>query len=619
MAIALVVVACRATEDGAPASPCVAFPKAGAPALRVDGAVPTSRAAPIVALVNGAGHAYALDGAGGFGLVTGGPVLATGGATDVVVGRSAAGVHAYAARWTTTGAFASFALVRFASADDGLGFDEASAKTLFEVSGLRDVAEATTIALGPDGLLYAAIGDAFPAEAAAASRLGKILRLDLAKDDAQPEIWASGVHEPRGLDVDVNGDVWLTDRTKSDDAVVLRVTRGSAEPITPALVFASAEQRPAFSGGHIHRGANAPGLVSQYVYAASNGKLGVVAPFGPSGPPQVTLLDLGAPSAGALGRGAEGELTVVTASGVGVVVDASPRTAPTSLLATRCWDPLGEAGRPSGVIAYDVTTPLWSDGATKERFVALPAGGRVTARADGDLGLPVGTVAVKTFSVGGRRVETRLFVQHDVEDWVGYTYAWNEAQTDAELVVGNRLAALPGGQSWYFPSASDCTACHTPAAGYTLGLEARQLLGRGAALAQLEDRLPAPIDHAALAALVPVDAPAPATNEQRARSYLHANCSSCHREGSATGASVELDLRIDTPLAKTGLCGEPTVGALGLDQARIVAPHAPERSVLIARMRALDEHRMPKLASRVVDEAGVAAVEAWIRELTTCP
>jgi uncharacterized repeat protein (TIGR03806 family) len=277
------------------------------------------------------------------------------------------------------------------------------------------------------------------------------------------------------------------------------------------------------------------------------------------------------------------------------------------------------SGLPAGAIAYDVTTPLWSDGAAKERFVVVPKGTTITARTDGDLVFPVGTVAVKTFAVDGKRVETRLFIQHDLEDWVGYSYAWNEAGTDAELVRGNRVASLPGGKSWYFPSAADCAACHTPAAGYTLGLEARQLAGHGDALDRLESQLATPIDRAGLAALVAVDAPPPATAEQRARSYLHANCSMCHREGSATGSVVDLDLRIETPLAKTGLCGEPQADTLGIADARIVAPRDPSRSVLVARMRSLDERRMPKLASRIVDEAGVTAVEAWIRDLATCP
>lgn len=59
-------------------------------------------------------------------------------------------------------------------------------------------------------------------------------------------------------------------------------------------------------------------------------------------------------------------------------------------------------------------------------------------------------------------------------------------------------------------------------------------------------------------------------------------------------------------------------GDLGIAQARVVVPRAPERSVLVARLRLLDERRMPNLASRVLDEAGLAAVETWIRELASC-
>ena len=272
-----------------------------------------------------------------------------------------------------------------------------------------------------------------------------------------------------------------------------------------------------------------------------------------------------------------------------------------------------------GLIPYQPNTPLWSDGASKERFVVVPRGAKITARADGDLVFPVGTVAVKTFAVDGKRIETRLLVQHDLEDWTGYSYAWNESGTDAELVQGNRQAALAGGKSWYFPSRADCTACHTPAAGYTLGLEAKQLAGRGDSLARLEASLDTPLDQAALVPLVPVDAPPPTTAEARARSYLHANCSTCHREGSVTGTAVDLDLRSDTPLAKTGLCREPQAGDFGVTRARILAPGEPSRSILLSRMRTLDERRMPKLASRLVDEAGLAAVEAWINSLATCP
>ena len=618
--VALVSVACSSSTAEDPSSPCVAFAKAGEAALRIDSLVPTHRTSAIVRLVSGAGRTYALDRDGQFGRMDA-ELTATiaANAVEVVVAKGSAGVRAFAARWTRDAPpTSSFELVRLTSPDDGLSFELASEKVLFMVSGLRDAPEATSLALGGDGFLYIALGDAYPADGAAPTMLGKILRLDVGNDAAVPEVWAVGVHEPRGLDVDaVTGDVWLTDRTKDDTAVVHRITRGSAEVLVPALYLTTPERRPAFAGGHVYRGKSAPGLVGKYVYPAPNGKLVAVDRFGPSGPAQASLLDLGAE--GAIGRADTGELEVATPTGVGRVLDSAPRPAPTSLLATRCWDPVAPAGLPSGAIPYDVTTPLWSDGAAKERFVVVPAGAPITSRSDGDLSFPVGTVAVKTFAVDGKRVETRLLVQHDVEDWVGYSYAWNEAGTDAELVVGNRVLALPGGKSWYFPSAADCTSCHTPAAGYTLGLEAKQLTTHGDALERLEKKLGAPLDRATLTPLVPVDAPPPVTAEARARSYLHANCSICHREGSATGTNANLDLRFDTPLGATGLCREPQAGDLGIANPRLVTPHDPSRSVLVARMRSLDERRMPKLASRVVDEAGLAAVEAWIRDLASCP
>ena len=93
----------------------------------------------------------------------------------------------------------------------------------------------------------------------------------------------------------------------------------------------------------------------------------------------------------------------------------------------------------------------------------------------------------------------------------------------------------------------------------------------------------------------------------------------CHRDGSATGLA-ELDLRVDLPLERTGLCLPPKAGAFDLVDARVVAPGAPERSVLLHRMRALTfDARMPKLGSHVVDEEAVLLVEQWIGALVTCP
>lgn len=631
---------CKADAEE-PSSPCVAFAKAGALVLRTEPVASAKRAGVLVRVRAGAGRTYALDADGKLGTIDAEPsaTIAVAGisSADFVVTKSASGVvRAFVARWGAgaPGGATAFELARFTSADGGLTFDAASKAVVLTAPGGRPAGEAAALALGRDGLLFVALGDAEPPAGGAPTLLGSILRIDVSGDAyvVPPDnpfaasqgdrrtVWAVGVHEPRGLDVDPEtGDLWLTDYSaRASTTYVHWIVRGGIEPLVPRLALTSAERRSASAGGLVYRGKLVPELIGKYVYSANGGALVAVDRFGPSGPPQDTSLALG--EGGALGGDDGGELVVAPArGGLSRVVAGAPAETPTSLLATRCWDPGSPTGVVAGAIAYDVTTPLWSDGAAKERFVVVPRGAKITARADGDLVFPVGTIAVKTFAVDGKRVETRLLVQHDVEDWSGYSYAWNEAGTDAELVRGNREAKLAGGKSWYFPSSADCGACHTPAAGYTLGLEAKQLAGHGDALARLEASLASPLDPATLSGLVPVDAPPPAIAESRARSYLHANCSMCHREGSATGTVVDLDLRIDTPLAKTGLCREPQAGTFDLANARIVAPGDPARSVLVSRMRTLDERRMPKLASRVVDEAGVAAVEAWIRSLVTCP
>lgn len=159
-------------------------------------------------------------------------------------------------------------------------------------------------------------------------------------------------------------------------------------------------------------------------------------------------------------------------------------------------------------------------------------------------------------------------------------------------------------------------------AGFTLGLEARQLDREIAGVNQLASFsavLAQPITPGALAPLRAPDA-AGASAEARARSYLHANCSMCHREGSGAGAAT-LDLRIDKAFADTRTCNvAPQAGDLAVAGLKLVAPGDPLRSAVAQRMRAQGAMRMPTLASHVIDDVGVAAVEAWIASLPpTCP
>ncbi|NJN53042.1 MAG: hypothetical protein HC809_16040 [Gammaproteobacteria bacterium] len=101
--------------------------------------------------------------------------------------------------------------------------------------------------------------------------------------------------------------------------------------------------------------------------------------------------------------------------------------------------------------------PLWSDNADKERWLALPPGGRIRVAEDGDWELPIGSVLVKHFRLGARLVETRLFMRHDDGDWGGYSYEWDEVESDATLLPGAKLNDSRASGPGFSPAAA--SAC----------------------------------------------------------------------------------------------------------------------------------------------------------------
>jgi uncharacterized repeat protein (TIGR03806 family) len=311
-------------------------------------------------------------------------------------------------------------------------------------------------------------------------------------------------------------------------------------------------------------------------------------------------------------------------------VPQGPGELPPRLSDSGCFDP-ADATRPlPALLPYTVNAPLWSDGADKERWLALPDGARIRVLADGDLELPPGSLLIKTFRVGGRRVETRFFARHPAGDWSGYSYEWNEAGTDATLLAEDGALRMLDGRAYRFPTRAECKQCHTDAAGGSLGLEIAQLnavtqpaggvarnqLGAWAALDLFEGGLGATPDR--LAAFPdPHDGAAPL--EARARAYLHANCAGCHRP--EVDMSGTVDLRFTTPLAQTKSCDQrPTKGTQGFGvEVRILAPGNPDLSMIVLRMRLEGAGRMPEVGTLAVDEQGARLVADWIRSLAACP
>jgi uncharacterized repeat protein (TIGR03806 family) len=531
------------------------------------------------------------------------------------------------------------------------------------------------IAFGPDGFLYFGLGDGgsgndpLDSGQTLTTLLGKILRIDV--DTGSPygipptnpfasstgsekkEIYAYGFRNPFRWSFDRDtGDLWVGDVGQSNWEEIDRVElggnygwktcegfhqRGSNTALcaTPGLkdpvVEHDRSEASSITGGVVYRGKAIPEMVGTYVYGDfSQGNIwGIV--YDNAGKASSKLLG-NVSGVVDFGQDADGEiyLAVLTSGKILKMVPdttPAPSTFPDKLSKTGCVDPQNPKNLAAGLIPYGVRAELWSDGAAKERAMALPEGTTIKIGDDGDFEFPVGTVLVKSFRVANKLVETRLFMRHDDGMWGGYSYEWDDAETDATLLPSNKVRDLGGGQSWTYPSRSQCFQCHTTAAGSSLGLELAQQNGEFTypSTNRLSNQLKTLEKIGMFATAVPPAPPALAEPfggdpniEARARAYLHANCSQCHRPSGGGGGTI--DLRYTRTLAETQTCNAaPKSGAIGPADAKIVFPGDPTKSILSLRVHATDAKRMPPLAVRVPHEAGTKLLDDWIKALTACP
>lgn len=542
---------------------------------------------------------------------------------------------------------------------DGLSIDRNTELTILEVDQPYSNHNGGDIGFGPDGMLYIGFGDGGSAGDPQGNGqntdtiLGSMLRIDVDAGDpyaipadnpfadggGAPEIYAWGLRNPWRWSFDrTTGDLWLGDVGQHRWEEVDRVVRGgnygwglkegpecigvdtcAGDFIDPVAAYRNSGSASVV-GGAVLRESNVPDLEGSFVYSDFyDGSIWAVPADGSA---DAEIVGAGARMVSSWTLAKDGTLYGTNYSG-GIVrlVPGDPTPAvdetPRKLSETGCIDMDDPSAPLPWLLAFDVNLPFWSDGADKQRMVAVPEGERASIADSGLVRWPVGTVLVKSFAQDDALVETRLLVR-DGTGWVGYGYAWDEDGTDATLVQDETIAA----NGWIFPGIRGCPACHTDDAGGPLGTTVAQLdrtiTRDDASVDQLADLvargvianpgdvdpLPQPGDDAPL--------------ETRVRAYLDVNCSPCHRE-EGTGGRADLDLRAAVALADTGLCGEPSAGELGLDMPRIVVPGDPDRSILVARIGAPGDARMPPLATAVVDEEGTALVRTWIEQLASCP
>ncbi len=100
--------------------------------------------------------------------------------------------------------------------------------------------------------------------------------------------------------------------------------------------------------------------------------------------------------------------------------------------------------------------------------------------------------------------------------------------------------------------------------------------------------------------------------EDRARSYLDANCANCHRPG---GTVAYFDARYDTALPQQNLVNGRLLIDQRIDGAQVIAPNDIWRSILYMRANTTEAFKMPTLARNAIDGQGMALLRQWIESL----
>lgn len=323
-------------------------------------------------------------------------------------------------------------------------------------------------------------------------------------------------------------------------------------------------------------------------------------------------------------------------------------TIPALLSQTGAFDEIRTLSPSAALIPYDLNCAFWSDGAAKSRWIAVPRErsgneARIRFAPTGEWRFPEGTVFVKHFELPvdetrpdlRRRLETRLLVCDSTGGVYGASYKWRPDHSDAEVVekpllepITIETASGSRKQNWYYPGPEDCRKCHVASVGGVLGVTTRQLnrdyeyptgitdnqLRTWNHLGLLEPRL----DESQISHLARLTRPddQESSLEDRARSFLDANCAYCHRPG---GVVADFDARYDTPLAEQNLIDVPVRINLGIDRARFIAPNDPGRSMVLLRVDTTSPTKMPPLAHELIDRQGAELLRDWIKSLPGPP
>jgi uncharacterized repeat protein (TIGR03806 family) len=560
------------------------------------------------------------------------------------------------------------------------------------------------LVFGPEGYLYISTGDAEvpsppdPRDTGqdVSDLLSSILRIDVDHDEggrayavphdnpfvklpgARPEIWAYGFRNPWKMSFDPKtGSLWVGDVGWELWELVFRVVKGGnygwsiveghqpvhpngkrgPTPILPPIVEHPHSEAASVTGGYVYHGSRLPTLKNVYIYGDfQSGKLwGLrmdgdrIAWRGPLADSALQLVSFGEDEAGELFLLDYERTRQIHRLVPNPAANGTNATWPRKLSETGLFSSTRKQTPAPGVLAYYINASLWNDGATAERWLAVPGVAKIDAVNDGIWRLPDGSVLARTVSIdhdpvrraNRMRIETQI-LHREAGSWRPYSYVWNDEGTDAALAPAEGLTKTwivddpdaPIGRRWEnyrVHARAECVLCHNPwvemkttsygrQSASPLGLTTGQLNREtgGSTSNQLLtfshlDIFAKSLDPARLPRTAdPYDPKS--SLDRRARAYLQVNCAHCHMLNAGGSATIQLGESI--PLDRTQTLGvRPTQGTFGIDDARIIQPGDPAGSVLFYRMAETGGGRMPRIGSSNVDREAMAMIADWIASL----
>jgi hypothetical protein len=292
---------------------------------------------------------------------------------------------------------------------------------------------------------------------------------------------------------------------------------------------------------------------------------------------------------------------------------------------------------------------LWSDAAYKSRWIYLPPNTKINTDDADRWVFPVGTQFFKEFrktiplATGIEKeikVETRHLIKvrpgKGIDAWSLVTYAWQENQQDAQLILQGANHVL--GSNHNIPRQEDCVTCHKGNSDIILGFDAIQLsdvqnkysFGHGPSRGINEWTLKTLLEDNRLTTQLAQPTLPGEPLEQQVLGYFHANCGNCHNplghaaEQEAGHLKLRHELKFnrleDTDVYQTAV-NQETQNFTLVPYIVMGAKHeemALFNSALFVRINSLDEeYRMPMLARETVDYSAVKLIHKWMLTLPT--